>query len=250
MIYKGEIVYVSGIYSIRNLVNNKVYVGSTVNLYSRFATHRYNLISKTHTNKHLQSSYNIHKNFEFEILEKCSKDDLEERETYWINFFNSSNKDFGYNMRIVASSNKGYTHSQEAKDKISKSTKGVPKKPLSKEHKESIGNAFRGKKLTISHKQAISDNHSRHNLGKSLSDEHRKRLSEVNTNKIVSKETLEKMSNSMKGKNSKFTEEDIKQIKTMLKEGYKNKDIAKMYDVNPVTISDIKRGVVWKHVII
>jgi hypothetical protein len=35
MIYKGEIVYVSGIYSIRNLVNNKVYVGSTVNLYSR-----------------------------------------------------------------------------------------------------------------------------------------------------------------------------------------------------------------------
>lgn len=37
-------------------------------------------------------------NFEYMILEKCSKEELSERERYWINFYNTTNKDYGYNL--------------------------------------------------------------------------------------------------------------------------------------------------------
>ncbi|ALA07695.1 putative HNH homing endonuclease [Bacillus phage BC01] len=48
--------------------------------------------------------------------------------------------------------------------------------------------------------------------------------------------------------NTKFTEEDIVKIKKMLVQGVKGAEIARMYNVAPVTISFIKTGRSWAHV--
>jgi len=36
-------------------------------------------------------------NFSFEIIEKCSKEELNDREVYWIEYFDSTNREKGYN---------------------------------------------------------------------------------------------------------------------------------------------------------
>ena len=48
----------SGIYRIRNLTNNKFYIGSAVNLNKRKNQHFHYLRNNKHHNKPLQNSYN------------------------------------------------------------------------------------------------------------------------------------------------------------------------------------------------
>jgi len=74
---------IAGIYTITNTVNNKVYIGETVNLGNRFSDHIDKLIKNQHCNKSLQAdfnSYNIQK-FNFKVIyildsSKLSKDDI------------------------------------------------------------------------------------------------------------------------------------------------------------------------------
>ena len=54
----------------------------------------------------------------------------------------------------MAGSNLGYNHTEETKEKISNSTKGVKK---SKEHSKHIGESQKGKVLTEEHKQKLSE---------------------------------------------------------------------------------------------
>ena len=47
-----------GIYCIKNLINNKVYIGKTNDLQSRWKNHLFVLRANTHSNKHLQTAFN------------------------------------------------------------------------------------------------------------------------------------------------------------------------------------------------
>ena len=93
----------SGIYKILNKTNNKVYIGSSVNLKSREYKHFWMLNNNTHDNQFLQNSFNRNglENFVFEVLENCDLDLLIERENYYINNYKSNNNDFGYNLATV-----------------------------------------------------------------------------------------------------------------------------------------------------
>ena len=93
----------SGIYKILNKTNNKVYIGSSVNLKSREYKHFWMLNKNTHDNQFLQNSFNRDglENFVFEVLENCDLDLLIERENYYINNYKSNNNDFGYNLATV-----------------------------------------------------------------------------------------------------------------------------------------------------
>jgi hypothetical protein len=97
----------TGIYRIYNKVTNKSYIGQTINLKKRLIDHRYLLKSNKHINTYLQNSFNKYglKNFEFNILEYCNKEDLDEKEIYYIDKFNSLED--GYNL-IDGGSNKSY----------------------------------------------------------------------------------------------------------------------------------------------
>ena len=54
----------------------------------------------------------------------------------------------------------------------------------------------------------------------------------------------------MKGINSIISEEDVKKIKEMIRDGYKNIDISKLFGLKPGRISDIRRGKTFSWVII
>jgi group I intron endonuclease len=62
---------ISGIYQIRNIVNNKVYIGSSQNINKRRKTHWRSLRKNKHHNQYLQASYNKYgeNSFVFEVLE-------------------------------------------------------------------------------------------------------------------------------------------------------------------------------------
>ena len=245
MKYIGEKINKEGIYIITNITNNKCYIGSSVNIYSRYSTHFSKLKLNKHVNKYLQNAYNKSKFFEFKILELTSN--LEEREEYWINNYNSNNRFFGYNLRVVCKSTKGYKHTEENKQKLRISLLGIKRSLMSNLTKEKLSTIGKNKIVSKETCSKISKNHSKHNLGKKHTLEHRQLISKANKGRVTNK-VLIKMSISMQGKNSKFTVKDILEIKLLIKNGIKLKDIASQYKVNPVTISDIKREHTWKHV--
>lgn len=89
----------SGIYKIRNLVDNKVYVGSAKIFDKRFKRHRKDMLNG-HWNIKLRRAINKHgiNNFVFEIVEEVEykKDLILEKENYYISLYNS--KKDGYNI--------------------------------------------------------------------------------------------------------------------------------------------------------
>jgi group I intron endonuclease len=88
-----------GIYKITNTINNKVYIGQSDRLNQREREHFYRLENQTHSNEHLQRSYNKHGKdiFLFEIIEET--DDLDNRELYFINENGGINSDLNYNLK-------------------------------------------------------------------------------------------------------------------------------------------------------
>ena len=63
---------IGGIYGIRNIANNKIYIGLSSDIYKRWKTHRNNLNKGKHINDHLQSAWNEYgeNSFDFFIIEK------------------------------------------------------------------------------------------------------------------------------------------------------------------------------------
>ncbi len=136
----------SGIYKITNKVNGKIYIGSAYNLSNRFSTHQYTLRNNTHKNKHLQAAWNLYGSdcFSFEILELVEdKTELLKREQFYIDSFNSTHKEVGYNKAKFAGNTAGVTPSLETRLKQSETKKRmyaegllVPKNKGKKNSKE------------------------------------------------------------------------------------------------------------------
>jgi len=90
----------SGIYKIRNLVNNKVYIGQSKNLKERKKQHFSALRGNKHWNKILQYSWNKHseENFRFEIIKYAPEHELDDLEKHCALMYNAHDRDFGYNI--------------------------------------------------------------------------------------------------------------------------------------------------------
>lgn len=88
---------VIGIYQILNTINDKRYIGQSIHCNDRFKQHIRELRGNRHTNKYLQNSWNKHGEqvFQFSVIEECNRNDLDMREIYWINHYDSC--DHGYN---------------------------------------------------------------------------------------------------------------------------------------------------------
>ena len=67
-----------GIYKIENKYDNKIYIGSSVNVDNRKYKHFWMLRKNIHDNNYLQNSYNKfgEENFTFEVLELCNFEDF------------------------------------------------------------------------------------------------------------------------------------------------------------------------------
>jgi hypothetical protein len=89
-----------GIYRITNLLDNKIYIGQSVNIGERFKTHiKCGLGIDTPQNKLYAAMIKDGvENFSFEIVEECNPSLLNEKEKYWIEYYQSNI--YGYNMSI------------------------------------------------------------------------------------------------------------------------------------------------------
>lgn len=87
----------SGIYRIKNLKTNKIYIGSSKNLHKRKIQHLYGLRNNCHGNNKLQNSWNKYgeESFVFEVIEECEVEKLIEREQHWVDELNPH-----FNIRI------------------------------------------------------------------------------------------------------------------------------------------------------
>lgn len=91
-----------GIYKITNLTNNKSYIGQSINISARFRKHRNAPFNPSDHSYNYPLYKAIRKygieNFKFEVLEECLVEELTDKENYWINKFNTTNSDYGYNQ--------------------------------------------------------------------------------------------------------------------------------------------------------
>ena len=127
----------------------------------------------------MQHSYNKYGEscFIFDVIERIEDTDiLIEREGYWINFYHSNERDFGFNARINTTNNFGTKRSDESRLNMSNAQKGRKK---SEEHKKKLSEA---------------------NKGKILSEETRAKISMIWRGRKHTEETKAKMSASSKGK--------------------------------------------------
>ena len=88
----------SGIYKITNIELDKSYIGQCVSFKDRWRTHlkRGLGIDTPSTNKFYQAMKEYKPwNFTFEVLEFCDKSELNKKEAYWINFYQTNS--WGYN---------------------------------------------------------------------------------------------------------------------------------------------------------
>lgn len=185
------------IYKTTNLINEKIYVGQKHS--DKFLGNIY-----LGSGKRLLSAIKHYgkENFEVQLIECVeTKEEMDEREIYWIKYFDATNKDIGYNISLGGNVNRtmvgennpffGKHHTEESKQKMSSNNK---KTMLGKHHTEET-------------KQKISIG----NKGKKMSDESKKKLSDnakTNDNygmkgKQVSNQTKEKISQAKRGVPSK-----------------------------------------------
>lgn len=126
-IFKG--VKVSGIYAIRNIVNDKVYVGQSVDIWCRWLHHRRHLRKGRHSNPHLQSAWAVYGegSFELEVLQlEEDREKLEALERAFLVSLASGDSSKGYNMRDA----EGHRSlSPETKAKIGAANKGKVRTP-------------------------------------------------------------------------------------------------------------------------
>jgi group I intron endonuclease len=184
--FSSEINNNSGIYTITNLINNKIYIGFCQNFRSRYGDHKSTLFYSKHGNEYLQRAYDKYgsENFIFEILEECNKEYLASQENYWANLLNVHNRNYGYNIQPTHPNNLKI-HSERTKLKIKLSTKGVKKSEQTKE-KMSLG--MKGKLKSLEHRKNLS----KARKGSKMSEITRIAILKANTNRKQSLETINK----------------------------------------------------------
>ena len=138
---------------IRCKVNDKCYVGQSTNIKNRWRTHKYKLRHNKHSSKEMNKDWNTYgeDNFEFKIIQECTKDELYDLEKKYIKEYRGYED--GYNQTIGGDKMEGYVCSEETKDKIKKLVSGE-------------NNPFYGKKHTEETRKKMSENHADFNGSK------------------------------------------------------------------------------------
>src|SRR3990167_7223677 len=114
-----------GIYQIRNLSNNKIYIGQSINIPGRIKNHKALLRDGKHHSLHLQNAYNKYgvESFEFATVLLCEQHELTRYEQALVDRLAPQ-----YNAKLeCVNSPKGIKLRESTKQKISMAHKGKTK---------------------------------------------------------------------------------------------------------------------------
>lgn len=254
-----------GVYQIKNKLNNKIYVGSSVNIEQRIKAHQKALNTNSHNNHYLQNAWNKYgeSNFEFSVLEIVEdRLKLREIEKNYIHKLNCVDHTIGYNILSDTNIGLGVKASMEVRKKISNACKG-----------ENNGNF--GRKHTKKELQRIRDNRWGKNYkckprksyrktpeelaesrrlfsekckGRKLSEETKQKLSKLATGRKASEELKSRFSEQRRGinnANSKLNKEQVLEIYEKMNSGINYKEVCKEYGVGQCLVYKIKRKEHW-----
>jgi group I intron endonuclease len=202
----------TGIYQIRNLVDDKRYIGSAAakgGFANRWGAHRCKLRQHNHHNRYLQNAWNKYGEdaFTFEILLYCDSDDCITFEQMAIDCYEPE-----YNICRIAGSPFGRKHSDETRAKLRSMRLG---KGLSEATKLKLSQAHRGKRASDATKLKMS-------------------MSQKGKHDGLNAAILDA--------------QKVMKIKDLLRKDVSQKDIAKRFGVDPTTISSIKTGKTWRKI--
>lgn len=94
-----------GIYMYENKKDKKRYIGQSINIQKRKNEHLHGCKNTSKFDNFLRK---IGEDcFVFSILEECSKEELDERERYWIKYYDTQNPEKGYNLTEGGQSQRG-----------------------------------------------------------------------------------------------------------------------------------------------
>lgn len=202
----------TGIYMIKNNINGKTYIGQTAtSFYLRYSSHKRELLKNNHFNAKLQKAFNKYGKdaFEFSVVCICEEQSkIDEYEKFYIKQYDSINN--GYNIMPGGKDLSGISFPKEVRKKMKASS---PHRSPSKETVEAVRNYMKNRTVL---------------------PETRNKLAKINT-----------------GENSpvtKFSNEDVVDIKTMILNGEKFQDIAEKYNCSFGAISAISCERSWAHI--
>jgi len=143
-----------GVYLIKNIIDDKVYVGSAKRLVERISLHKHLLMNNKHHSIHLQHAWNKYGEnvFIFGVLEVIENySNLTIIEQKYINKYRSADDKFGYNICPKAENNLGSKHQRGRKEKSVRMTgtgNNFYNKKHTKEARRLIGLHNHKRKLT------------------------------------------------------------------------------------------------------
>ena len=172
------------IYMITNNLNNKKYIGQTIRgFFERYNEYKSDLNNKSKSNNiYLYNSFVKYgfENFKFEIIDTAkSIDELNEKEIQYIKKYNTTNREFGYNLH---EGGRNSPLSMETREKMSINRKGKPKdenwikKAISPAGSEEAKKY--GKPKTEEEKKYLSENSPKYWQGKKRDEETVKKMSQ------------------------------------------------------------------------
>lgn len=179
-----------GIYKIRNLINNDIYIGQSINLGNRKQEHFNRLKGNRHINKHLQSAFNKYgeENFVFETLLYCEPFELTYYEQKLVDKWRPI-----YNKCLeCVDSQKGLKRTKESKIKMSLAKQGKVSSFKGMHHSEEAKEKLRIASTGHIHTEEQKIKIGLSNKDRIISEETRQRMLKAKSN--ISKETRLKIS--------------------------------------------------------
>lgn len=231
-----------GIYKITS-PSGKIYIGQSVNIAGRISKYK-TLNCKTQRLIYKSLKKYGWESHTFEILCECEISELNDKERYYQEFYNSIGRK-GLNCMLTTSSTKSGKASEGTISilkgrKLSDATrKKMRNKKLSKEHKEKISKSNIGRIVSKETRLKISNS----NKGKKRSEEHIAKLKQ----RVMSNETKEKIRIAKTGVKAS------KELRVKLSESAKKKKISDLFFINAKEknskiIIDLQNGIFYNSI--
>ncbi|MGB3205193.1 MAG: GIY-YIG nuclease family protein [Crinalium sp.] len=273
---------ISGIYAIRCLSTNKVYVGSSIDIANRWCTHLCDLKQSRHHNCYLQRAFDKYgkSNFQLEVLELLLpiEEVLRDAELKWINKLNAFNPESGFNLSQDTGRNaprligQEHPHSRLRDEDIllivQKYSDGCTVSAIAREYgvaRTAINSVLFGtgwlhierkifvpktiKKLTDTQALEIKQRLLKGELYSALAKDFG--VSPTTIISIMQGKLWQhiRVDTEIKPRNlgKKLTDNDVVEIKQQILDGKTNNELAKLYGVQPSAINHIRRNRYWKH---
>ena len=229
---------ISGIYKL-NYPNGKIYIGKSNDIKRRMYEHNNINRLKSHTfNSPCDLAIKKYGRFEeIEILQYCSIEDLPEREKFWIAFYQSNNKEKGYNLTpggetLTGTENPNATFSEA-------DVLDIRKRRFYGERKINVYQDYSNHPFGTFERVWLGRSYT--NIGKQFI---------IPTNEI-SRQEYSSIANSGENNNkAKLTQQMVRQIRKCYDEGESITSISKDYSfVSRNTILRVCKRQTWKNVI-